>query len=743
MTEKETINIQHFYNQTVEIADRLYANQPQGYEQFAQYVPQLQEFILPLLMDEQSRVLTEQLIQGLVKAYQIQNVTQMADLMHGELMNLIRARLNGQENAVTAKDPESVTGNDEFNADTIDQGMHKIHHEVDKSYYQKNLEAMEDHKPALYKYFKQIHEKVDENDQTILMDGNGSIAIKKQDDWWYVNSVRNSEYAARIWGGNMDDIRYNNTIVLCGMSNCDYIREVISKMTKDNALVIYEPDYRVFAMNMLYTDISDILTNDNCFLLVDGVNLHKLSDCLSSLVNANTMKYTLFYASPGYDVAWSEELAEFMERCKKIFENIQLLDNTIVLKSQNVNYNVIMNLKFLMNGSTIDELKNTFEQNYVLDVPAIIVASGPSLDKNISYLSKAKNKAFIIATDSALRMLMKYEIMPDIIVTLDPDKERILFSDDRVNDIPMLYSVHATYDILENNRSRKFIYSNMEFLDKLMRNMNKQISIINPGGSVANAGFAAAQYLGFKRIMMIGQDLAFTDNKKHASVVYKEKEYTEGEEPGLTTIEGQDGTMLTTYMNLKNYRDWYENVIEFNPQLHVINATEGGALIHGADHCRLIDAIEKYCDKTVDFKKIIDQADDTFAEEEKDAFITTVEQYRDECEKVAQMTRDCSAKYDQLAACENEKQVKAIDKEIQKLVDQMEHSSIMEFISYYARQVENKATSDLYDSDDEIEHAVWKDIAARGKMVVESYESYADKTGELFAQSLTELRKAR
>lgn len=44
------------------------------------------------------------------------------------------------------------------------------------------------------------------------------------------------------------------------------------------------------------------------------------------------------------------------------------------------------------------------------------------------------------------------------------------------------------------------------------------------GGSVANNSFSLVEFLGFKNIILVGQDLAFTDNKKHASNVYKESE---------------------------------------------------------------------------------------------------------------------------------------------------------------------------------------------------------------------------
>lgn len=43
------------------------------------------------------------------------------------------------------------------------------------------------------------------------------------------------------------------------------------------------------------------------------------------------------------------------------------------------------------------------------------------------------------------------------------------------------------------------------------------------GGSVACSAFSLVYKLGFSRIILVGQDLALTDNKTHADGTFKEK----------------------------------------------------------------------------------------------------------------------------------------------------------------------------------------------------------------------------
>ena len=56
------------------------------------------------------------------------------------------------------------------------------------------------------------------------------------------------------------------------------------------------------------------------------------------------------------------------------------------------------------------------------EMPAIIVSAGPSLNENIEELKKAKNKAFIIAVDTAMKPLLRNGIIPDMYAIIDGTK---------------------------------------------------------------------------------------------------------------------------------------------------------------------------------------------------------------------------------------------------------------------------------------------------------------------------------
>ena len=51
-------------------------------------------------------------------------------------------------------------------------------------------------------------------------------------------------------------------------------------------------------------------------------------------------------------------------------------------------------------------LKKRLAEEDLSDVPAIIVAAGPSLNKNVQELKQAKGKALILVVDAALRAVV-------------------------------------------------------------------------------------------------------------------------------------------------------------------------------------------------------------------------------------------------------------------------------------------------------------------------------------------------
>ena len=105
----------------------------------------------------------------------------------------------------------------------------------------------------------------------------------------------------------------------------------------------------------------------------------------------------------------------------------------------------------------------------------------------------------------------------------------------------------------------------------------KEIYQLPGGGSVATLVFSLVCHLGFDKIILVGQDLAFTGNKSHADGTFKETMAVEDTKDFLM-VPGNVEKMVPTREDFDNYRKWFEEFIEYwkgIKDVQFINATEG------------------------------------------------------------------------------------------------------------------------------------------------------------------------
>ena len=105
--------------------------------------------------------------------------------------------------------------------------------------------------------------------------------------------------------------------------------------------------------------------------------------------------------------------------------------------------------------------------------------------------------------------------------------------------------------------------------------------------------------MGFETVILVGQDLAYTDDKSHADGTFREtmpKENTES----MIRVKGNYQDTVPTLTNLKIYLEWFADYIKGAKErgnFRVINATEGGAYIEGTElmtlKMRLMNILEK------------------------------------------------------------------------------------------------------------------------------------------------------
>ena len=207
------------------------------------------------------------------------------------------------------------------------------------------------------------------------------------------------------------------------MGNAFYLQELLKATTDKINILVYEPCIEVVLKALEEIDITEVFENRPVALLVKTVNEEELIPVLRKWLTNETIKFFKSRIMPGYDKLFFEDAKEVLGIVKRTLLDIKVTQNTIAFFGNFYARNEIGNAKEILKSHTLNQLIGIIPN----DRPAIIIAAGPSLQKNIQDLKEAKGRAFLIAVDTALKPLLKAGIVPDIFITVDGNKPVELF----------------------------------------------------------------------------------------------------------------------------------------------------------------------------------------------------------------------------------------------------------------------------------------------------------------------------
>ncbi|ELZ8549440.1 motility associated factor glycosyltransferase family protein [Campylobacter jejuni] len=242
----------------------------------------------------------------------------------------------------------------------------------------------------------------------------------------------------------------------------------------------------------------------------------------------------------------------------------------------------------------LSERKNKFEN-------AIVVSAGPSLAKQLSLLKAYQEKAVIFCADGALSMLEKEGIVPDYVTNLDCRDLAMKFFQNKENlkqsIIALECATHPNVVRSLNAENCMIVLRNKALYQRF--NLN-DFGYIDTGTHVSHFSYTLALALGFKNIIMIGQDLAFDEEGNSHSKGFSYGEQFSGEKT-VPTLKAQayagKGEVLT-HITWNDYRIKLEYLFACNSkEAKFYNATEGGARINFTEELSFKECCEKLLTK--------------------------------------------------------------------------------------------------------------------------------------------------
>lgn len=453
---------------------------------------------------------------------------------------------------------------------------------IDPNIFKNNYEALQKRYPDLALLLSMV---TIEKYQLVQSDGClPNVLIDRQ--FYYVGNIK--DYCEEQFRGfELSNVKIP---IFCGMGlgyEVIYWMQTLASQHQTQAVLIFEKDPELFMAAMNVTDLTQIISNPKIHLFVN-VPLSQMYVLMREFYRVNLPELLMCGATqpiflyPSMKIGKDYYIHTMQIVYEAIFHSIQNFgncpeDSLIGLE------NMLDNVSIIANNPGINLLYDKFKGK-----PAVIVATGPSLKKNMHLLKGLEDKALILSVDASFKYLMQNGIKPHMVTSLEREHEVQQFFDgfelDEVKDVymtacPVLFNhVYESYSGPQIISYRNFDHFKWLQIDR---------GILDIKLSSSNMAFKIAEALGCEPIVLVGQDLAYGENDEtHATPVPFS---SEGE--GIFYVKGNVEEQVKTNSGWYNFLKAYEVDISQHKG-KVINCTEGGAYIQGTSVAKFENTIQ-------------------------------------------------------------------------------------------------------------------------------------------------------
>ncbi|EII8970733.1 motility associated factor glycosyltransferase family protein [Campylobacter coli] len=384
-------------------------------------------------------------------------------------------------------------------------------------------------------------------------------------------------------------------VCIYGIGNALLIKN-LSKHYKH--LFVFESEIELFILALSTIDLSEELCSGKIYLV--DIEEERVDIQLLILFDMKDMfeylsLYEMFVNNSFYKQFQQDDWHKANTLCEKNIEVIVRNLNSSLHIAFECYSHLLQNIPSMLESipfqRILSERKNKFEN-------AIVVSAGPSLTKQLPLLKAYQDKAVIFCADGALSMLEKEGIVPDYVTNLDFTDLAMNFFQNKENKTSLNILSCATHPNLVHFLDNKSVVLRD---DPLYQRFNlNDFGYIDTGTHVSHFSYTLALALGFKNIIMIGQDLAFDEEGNSHSKGFDFGEKFSGEENidklKVTAYAGK-GEVLT-HITWNDYRIKLEYLFACNDQkAKFYNATEGGARINFTEELSFKECCEKLLTK--------------------------------------------------------------------------------------------------------------------------------------------------
>jgi hypothetical protein len=414
-------------------------------------------------------------------------------------------------------------------------------------------------------------------------------------------------------------------VVIFGLGTGQLVRNVRARCKA--AIMVYEPDAGLLRRALEYgpLDLGGIPivcnTRDLSKAWYDGGMQQQLA---------------LVLVTPGYAGRYGAEAEACQSAVRSLVQRVTITKNTYKNRAQSWVQDIIDNAPLVAEASPFLALAERYK-----GVPAFIVGAGPSLDKNIELLRAAALKGIVFATNSSATALAQRGVEPQVLACLESiDVSAKLAALPFIDHVVRAFSLSASPHTLRTGAG-PLLYMH-EAVPQYAGPLSDltQISAVAACGSVSTAALTLAFRLGCSPIVLVGQDLAYSEGRAYAAGTgYESSRVNVSEERGLIELKWNEALIaahgtshgrrheheplvlldawggqgkVATGPSFTAVQSWLEGTAallkDAGSPVRLVNATEGGVHLAGFEEQTLASVLAELPDRGITSRDLAEQA---------------------------------------------------------------------------------------------------------------------------------------
>ena len=478
-----------------------------------------------------------------------------------------------------------------------------------QNFLTKNLILLKKKSPELH---DKLQDLVPDEKFAISLSKSGipTISIKGKNK---INKYINSKYDPVLEAKQLIDKSFtnkNSNYILLGLGLGFHLQALMKKVDSSAKIIIFEKSLSLARLAFTHNDFYNIINHP-------GVSFH-------ININPNTLQELIYeertnIAIHGYSIINIKTLIDLEKSYYTAIKNeleqshqkFQININTQAAFSKIFYKNIFDNVKKVIISPGIKLIKDKF-----FEKPAVIVSAGPSLDKNIGMIKSVRKNIIVITVATALKPLLLNGIKPDFVVAVDPNADTLQsFHVEKIpEDMWLIFDPCIPSTVCSLFNERRIMIDSSIPLAKWLTDHSETKGSLDNVYSVAHSAFYLSRYMGCEPIIFVGQDLSFDGYRMHCKDTFYNQKHEDNihSDTTLEIIEYNNykkyNESITSTLNIFNnnskttkametYKYQFKN--KTNQYSKILNATEGGVDIPGAENITLKEALNKYCRKNV------------------------------------------------------------------------------------------------------------------------------------------------